>query len=183
MENKDNFDELNVLKHQMAMLKRQLGNERIINDEQVEKITKQFHPRKAKKLTIFAILSCLVACLNILQIYIWHRQKFAIWEIILGILIMLFLFYLYVIKTNQGMVICEIVDEQLHIRNRFERKPTLIIPISSIRFIERLANPHSGRTIRIMYNKFDDIYLDPKNLNDFICDLIRINPDIELRNE
>lgn len=34
----------------------------------------------------------------------------------------------------------------------------------------------------ITYNKFDDIYFSPKNANEFVNEILKINPTIEIKN-
>lgn len=63
------------------------------------------------------------------------------------------------------------------------------IPIESIRKIEydnafiksallKLGMDHRGLLIR--YNKFDDIFISPERRSDFVAELHRLNPDIEV---
>ena len=40
-----------------------------------------------------------------------------------------------------------------------------------------------NRRARIVYNKFDDLYLLSNNPEAIIADLLRVNPDIEIRHE
>lgn len=42
----------------------------------------------------------------------------------------------------------------------------------------RPATAHIG--VIITYNKFDDIYFSPKNREEFVKDLLRLNPEIEV---
>lgn len=60
------------------------------------------------------------------------------------------------------------------------------IDISEIRIIEKtnsvLSSPAlSLDRLAIKYNKFDDVYISPKDKQSFINDLLDINPEIEVK--
>jgi hypothetical protein len=60
------------------------------------------------------------------------------------------------------------------------------IEISTIRKIYRTNNPLSSPAlsldrIAIVYNKFDEILISPKERNEFINELLKINPSIEVK--
>ncbi|MDI1318108.1 PH domain-containing protein [Flavobacterium sp.] len=79
----------------------------------------------------------------------------------------------YIIKGNQLIVKCMwIVNET--------------IDISKIRKIEKtnsiLSSPAlSLDRIAIFYNKYDEVYISPKERKDFIEDLLKHNPSIEMK--
>lgn len=147
--------------------------------------TKCYMERHAKRrLWTGAIMGLILSSNMILRICkYWGDWNW--WNIIftvVGILCILCMVYGYCFI----MVGCrnyQIKEENLYVGNKFFRKEQNTIPIQSIRFVEKLAKPMNGRTIRIMYNKFDDIYLDPQNIDDLIDGLRSINPNIEVRQE
>ncbi len=60
------------------------------------------------------------------------------------------------------------------------------IEIKSIRKIYRTNNPLSSPALSldrlaIVYNKFDEIIISPKERNEFIDELLKINPSIEIQ--
>ena len=70
----------------------------------------------------------------------------------------------------------KIVGEQLKVW-------TTKIDIHSIKKVYRTNNPLSSPAlsldrIAIVYNKYDEIYISPKNREDFIKELLKINSDI-----
>ncbi len=61
------------------------------------------------------------------------------------------------------------------------------IDIHSVRKIYKTHNPLSSPAlsldrIAIVYNKFDEILISPKNKKEFIEELLKINPNIEVEN-
>lgn len=78
-----------------------------------------------------------------------------------------------------------IKDGNLYVSNVFTKfvHDGVTIPISSIRYIEFLAEGPKNRRARIVYNKFDDLYLLSNYPEAIIADLLRVNPDIEIRHE
>lgn len=76
------------------------------------------------------------------------------------------------------------------IKYRIEGKNLMIwntkIEIKSIRKIYRTNNPLSSPALSldrlaIVYNKFDEILISPKERNEFIDELLKINPSIEIQ--
>lgn len=75
-------------------------------------------------------------------------------------------------------------DEYFSIRTKFF--PNQKVALQNIRKIEEsnsiLAAPaFSFDRLEILYNKFDSILVSPENKEQFIADLLNINPDIEVR--
>lgn len=109
------------------------------------------------------------------------------WTNILFTIIRIFAVFAIIYSYSFIMMGCknyQIKEGNLCVGNKFWSKEQITIPIQSIRFVEKLAHKWYGdRTIRIMYNKFDDIYLDPQNIDDLIDGLRSINPNIEVRQE
>ena len=100
------------------------------------------------------------------------------WIGYLGIVIcFLFVFFVskstrYIIQENQLIVKCLFI-----VNDRIE--------ISKIRKIEKtnsiLSSPAlSLDRIAVHYNKFDEVYLSPKDKKEFISQLLKINPEIKI---
>lgn len=75
-------------------------------------------------------------------------------------------------------------DEYFSIRTKFF--PNQKVALQNIRKIEEsnsiLAAPaFSFDRLEILYNKFDSILVSPENKEQFIADLLSVNPDIEVR--
>lgn len=117
---------------------------------------------------------------------ITRYDELSMWKIILDIL-----FLLVVIIANAYLYghvhssTYNIKDGNLYVSNVFTKfvHDGVTIPISSIRYIEFLAEGPKNRRARIVYNKFDDLYLFSNNPEAIIADLLRVNPDIEIRHE
>ncbi len=111
---------------------------------------------------------------------------YALFELIaekswLGVLIILltisFIFYTF-LSINY-----KIEKEKLNVKCAFIINEN--IEIKSIRKITETYNPLSSpaasiNRIEIFYNKFDSILISPKNKKDFIQDILKINPNIEV---
>lgn len=61
------------------------------------------------------------------------------------------------------------------------------VPVNSIRKIETHSrawgNIHAGLTFRglmITYNKWDEIFIDPKDQEEFLQELLKLNPEIQI---
>ena len=148
--------------------------------------TKCYMERHAKqRLWTGAIMGLIISSNMILRICkYWGDWNW--WNIIftvIGILCILCMVFGYSF-IMMGCKNYQIKEGNLCVGNKFWSKEQITIPIQSIRFVEKLAHKWYGdRTIRIMYNKFDDIYLDPQDIDDFIDGLRYINPNIEVRQE
>lgn len=111
---------------------------------------------------------------------------YALFELIaekswLGVLIMLLTisFILYTFLS----INYKIEKENLNVKCTFIINEN--IEIKSIRKITETYNPLSSPAasidrIEIFYNKFDSILISPKNKKDFIQDILKINPNIEV---
>lgn len=188
MENKDNFEELQLLKQQMSVLKKQLDKETIIADDQIEKVAKKYTIGTPWTNIVLGIALAFNLSLYLCR-YFFEPETLNTWRYILlfGFLALIFA-YLFCFPLNAGFSYWQIVNGELQRCFRFPQRVKKSIPVSSILYIEKLRkhryfSPLHGFSIHIRYNKYDDLYLNPNNLNDFICDLIRANPDIELRQE
>lgn len=75
-------------------------------------------------------------------------------------------------------------DEYLLIRTKFF--PSQKVALQNIRKIEEsnsiLAAPaFSFDRLEILYNKYDSILVSPENKEQFIADLLNVNPEIEIK--
>lgn len=75
-------------------------------------------------------------------------------------------------------------DEYLSIRTKFF--PSQKVALQNIRKIEEsnsiLAAPaFSFDRLEIIYNKYDSILVSPENKEQFIADLLNVNPEIEIK--
>ncbi|MES2426617.1 MAG: PH domain-containing protein [Bacteroidota bacterium] len=96
---------------------------------------------------------------------------------IIGLVLLLFIWMLY----NTYYVI---KDNQLLYRSAFLKG---VISIDAIYEIERNKTMYAGlkpalatKGLIVKYNKYDDIYLSPKDANGFVEALIQINPAIKI---
>ena len=178
METKDRNDELMELKSQMELLKKELHKNEIVGEEQILEISKTFVPKHRKLKVLLGALLGLIICGNSLYHIIVKFDQEPWWSICLGIPMVLFMMFMYAyIYAGNSF---EIKDDHLVLRDILRRK-TAEIPIDKIRFIEFMANKSMGA--RIMYNKFDDFYLRDINFTELVKDILKVNPDIEIRRE
>ncbi|MDN3676362.1 PH domain-containing protein [Flavobacterium paronense] len=99
------------------------------------------------------------------------------WIGYLGIVLCL-LFIVFISKSTRYII----ADNQLIVKCLFIVNDT--IEISKIRKIEKtnsvLSSPAlSLDRIAIKFNKYDEVYISPKDRQAFIDDLLKINPEIE----
>ena len=100
------------------------------------------------------------------------------WLGYLGLLIIL-LFIIFISKSTRYII----VENQLTIKCMFIVNDK--IAISKIRKIEKtnsvLSSPAlSLDRIAIKYNKYDEVYISPKEKQAFVNELLKINPEIEV---
>ena len=178
METKDRNDELMELKDQMELLKKELHKNEIVDEKQIAKISKTFEPKHRKRNVMLGALLGLIICGNSLYHIIIKFDQEPWWLLIPGILIVPVMMFMYAYMYAGNSF--EIKDDRLVLRDILRRK-TAEIPIDKIRFIEFLANKSMGA--RIMYNKFDDFYLRDVNFTEIVKEILKVNPDIEIRRE
>lgn len=178
MEKKDRNDELQELKGQMELLKQQLRKKDIIGEEEIAYIAKSYKPKHRVLRGIVGALLGLCVCAGWLTNIISNIDKEPRWMIALTIVMVLTMMsgYAYLYAGNSY----DIEGNTLILRDIFRRKAAEI-PIDKIRFVEFMANKSMGA--RIMYNKFDDFYLRDVKYTEIIKEILRINPDIEIRRE
>lgn len=178
MEAKDRNDELMELKDQMELLKKQLHKHEIVKEGQIAEIARTYKPKHPYWRAALGVVLGLTICATWVEKLIFHFDELPLWEIVLGgVLILITVFFYGVSYAGNSY---EIKDGRLVLRNVLKQK-TLDIPIDKIRFVEFMA--YKGRGARIMYNKFDDFYLRGVNYTELIKDILKVNPDIEIRRE
>ncbi len=178
METKDRNDELMELKGQMELLKQQLHKNEIIEESQITELVRSYRPRHRRRKMLYGAFVGFCSVFALMSNMIDHYEKWSWWAIALVIFMALFLIIGDAI-TYAGYSFA-IKDEHLIIRNVLRSK-VAEIPINKIRFVEFMANKKQGA--RIMYNKFDDFYLRDVNYTELIKDILKVNPDIEIRKE
>lgn len=100
-------------------------------------------------------------------------------RIFLGLIAFLILWIL--VDTNY-----KIREHKLHYCSGPIRGQIDILKINKIQnvktwYVTSLLKPALGSYgLTITYNKFDDIYISPKNKEDFIAELLKINPNIQI---
>lgn len=188
MENKEIIEELEQLKLQMDVLKRQLAKDNIINDEQVEKVTNKYQMKWRWAQMFFCTSLAGYWVINIWTSIFRNNENFHIGWFIFCIILTILLIYFCIFWGNSGFSFYQVADGELQHWFRFPLRKRTAIPASKIRYIERrrkhsVWSQFAGFPIRIRYNKYDDLYINPQNVNEIICDIIRANPDIEVVQE
>lgn len=178
MEKKDRNDELMELKEQMEVLKEQLHKSEIVEESQVAELVRSYKPRHRRRLMLCGAFSGFCSVGALICNMIEHYERWSWWAIgLLGIVALILIIGNAISYAGYNF---EIKDEQLIVRNVLRSK-VAEIPIQKIRFVEFLANKSNGA--RIMYNKYDEMYLRGVNHTELIKDILRVNPDIEIRRE
>lgn len=95
-------------------------------------------------------------------------------------MITILLFIVFISKSTRYII----VENQLIVKCMFIVNDR--IEISKIRKIEKtnslLSSPAlSLDRIAIRYNKFDEVYISPKEKQAFVDELLNVNPDIEIK--
>lgn len=183
MNNIETTKELLELKEQMLVLKKQLNKENILSEEQVSKVTR-IH--KSNRLSTKQILFGALSMINVIlfSYIIFFKEKHLTGNhlfIFFAVAILLLISYIVFISRVRTYTI---KDGKIIIGHRLKIFKTKAISIDSIRFIEiqeRINFIH--RTLRIGYNKYDECFVGPKNKEEFISDLLRINPEIDIKKE
>lgn len=178
MNTKDRNDELMELKDQMELLKKQLHKHEIVKEGQITEIARTYKPKHPYLRAALGVAVGMAICASWIEKLVFHFDELPLWELILGgVLILIMVFFYGMLYAGNSY---EVKDGHLVIRNVLKQK-TLDIAIDKIRFVEFMAN--KGQGARIMYNKFDDFYLRDVNYTELIKDILKINPDIEIRRE
>lgn len=81
----------------------------------------------------------------------------------------------YTIQNEELLCKSSVFRSKIQIKNirKIEHHKGIIVPVTW-----KLGLSHIG--IIITYNKYDDIYISPENVDLFIKDLLAINPNIEI---
>lgn len=186
MENNEIKDPLYELKDQMLVLKQQLSKQTIINEEQTKNIVSEYKPAHPYIWVAIGALTGLVVAGNSAWRLVTKFTEMSLWEILIITLFILIvmIFYAY-IGARSHTTTYSIKDETLYFSNLFSKlfRDSMEIPIRSIRYIEFLSRGPKERRVRIVFNKFDDLYIYTRNVEGLITDLLRVNPDIEIRSE
>ena len=178
MEKIDRNDELMELKGQMELLKKQLRKHEIVEEEQIAEIARTYKSKHIYWRAVFGIIAALLICASWVEKLLFHYEELPLWYVVVaGFFIVVTVYFYGVIMAGNNY---EIKEEHLILRNVLKQK-TLDIPIDKIRFVEFMANKRQGA--RIMYNKFDDFYVRDVNYTELIKDILKVNPDIEIRKE
>ena len=179
METKERNDELMELKGQMELLKQQLHKNEIVNEGQITRIARTYKPKHPYVSAVLGLLLGILPASSMITRWITDWEKVSVWELCIFVPFILVLAcgYAYMYAGNSY----EVKDGQLIVRDVLRRK-ALVIPTDKIRFVEFMASKGMGAA-RIMYNRYDDLYLRNSNYTELIKDLLRANPDIEIRRE
>lgn len=81
----------------------------------------------------------------------------------------------YTIQNEELLCKSSVFRSKIQIKNirKIQYHKGIIVPVTW-----KLGLSHIG--IIITYNKYDDIYISPENREEFINDLLKINPNIEI---
>jgi len=81
----------------------------------------------------------------------------------------------YTIQNEELLCKSSVFRSRIKIKNirKIQYHKGIIVPVTW-----KLGLSHIG--IIITYNKYDDIYISPENREEFINDLLKINPNIEI---
>ncbi len=101
------------------------------------------------------------------------------WIGYLGLFIIIFFVWItsystkYIVEGNQLIIKCMfIVNERIDIAKIRKIEKTNSILSSPALSLDRIA---------VRYNKFDEVYISPKEKQSFLNDLLQINPNIEVK--
>lgn len=179
----NNIQELLQLKEQMIVLKKQLNNNTIINNERIISVTKIHNPRNKRKKWIWGILIGATITSNIFPSMV---NVNGIWLKISLALIGIFGLITYSALVFGAGDKYYIENGLLIVKNCFlllGKHIVVSIPISSIRYVRIMKKTTIKHSLEICYNKYDMYCIDPKDINKLIYDLTCINPEIEIRHK
>jgi hypothetical protein len=142
----------------------------------------KIYPSAKHKLTIW-LYWFLVVFMLVILVFPILEEGFTLPIILISIFHLVFIIFFITILFNTNY---RIQNEELFCKSSVFRSK---IKIKNIRKIEhhkgiivpvtwKLGLSHIG--IIITYNKYDDIYISPENVDLFIKDLLAINPTIEI---
>jgi hypothetical protein len=142
----------------------------------------KFYPSAKHKLTIWLYWFLMVFMLVILVFPILE-EGFTLPIILISIFHLVFVIFFitilfntnYTIQNDELLCKSSVFRSKIKIKNirKIEHHKGIIVPVTW-----KLGLSHIG--IIITYNKYDDIYISPENVDLFIKDLLAINPTIEI---
>ena len=142
----------------------------------------KFYPSAKHKLTIWLYWFLMVFMLVILVFPILE-EGFTLPIILISIFHLVFIIFFitilfntnYTIQNDELLCKSSVFRSKIKIKNirKIEFHKGIIVPVTW-----KLGLSHIG--IIITYNKYDDIYISPENVDLFIKDLLAINPTIEI---
>lgn len=186
MDNKETFEELEQLKSQMSVLKKRLKEDPIVADEQqILRVAKEYKYGRIYWGIIAGVLVGLSGSFGLWR-ELFSGEHHSIVLIVVDIVVALLAIGFWVCYCTDLLYSHYTIDnENLVVRSgNLLLKGKRVIPIKSIRFIELLnVGNMNGRNVRIVYNKFDDFYLNSPRNSEIVADLLRVNPEIEIRKE
>lgn len=136
------------------------------------------------KFSLFNILILLIPVLFVLTINILAEDStnfiffpaIGIFALLFGIILILFYTTYYEIQSEV------LVISMFFYKTKIKISGIRILKYSNSIIKTNLYKPgfhHHG--IEIMYDKYDDIFISPKNKEQFIAKLLEINPNIEIK--
>jgi hypothetical protein len=142
----------------------------------------KIYPSAKHKLTIWLYWFLMVFMLVILVFPILE-EGFTLPIILISIFHLVFIIFFitilfntnYTIQNDELLCKSSVFRSKIKIKNirKIEHHKGIIVPVTW-----KLGLSHIG--IIITYNKYDDIYISPENVDLFIKDLLAINPTIEI---
>jgi hypothetical protein len=142
----------------------------------------KIYPSAKHKLTIWLYWFLMVFMLVILVFPILE-EGFTLPIILISIFHLVFVIFFitilfntnYTIQNDELLCKSSVFRSKIKIKNirKIEHHKGIIVPVTW-----KLGLSHIG--IIITYNKYDDIYISPENVDLFIKDLLAINPTIEI---
>jgi hypothetical protein len=142
----------------------------------------KIYPSAKHKLTIW-LYWFLVVFMLVILVFPILEDGFTLPIILISIFHLVFVIFFitilfntnYTIQNDELLCKSSVFRSKIKIKNirKIEHHKGIIVPVTW-----KLGLSHIG--IIITYNKYDDIYISPENVDLFIKDLLAINPTIEI---
>jgi hypothetical protein len=142
----------------------------------------KIYPSAKHKLTIW-LYWFLVVFMLVILVFPILEEGFTLPIILISIFHFAFIIFFitilfntnYTIQNEELLCKSSVFRSKIQIKNirKIEHHKGIIVPVTW-----KLGLSHIG--IIITYNKYDDIYISPENVDLFIKDLLAINPNIEI---
>jgi hypothetical protein len=142
----------------------------------------KIYPSAKHKLTIW-LYWFLVVFMLVILVFPILEEGFTLPIILISIFHLVFIIFFitilfntnYTIQNDELLCKSSVFRSKIKIKNirKIEHHKGIIVPVTW-----KLGLSHIG--IIITYNKYDDIYISPENVDLFIKDLLAINPTIEI---